>query len=74
MAGMRVSLPGVRTWSSGQGGPSFQPLPKMFQEGALRLKKATGLSLQGKGCKLRYLQGQENSTRSELAGESHRLI
>jgi len=46
----------------------------MFQEGALRLKKATGLSLQGKGCKLRYLQGRENSTRSELAGESHRLI
>ena len=46
----------------------------MFQEGALRLKEATGLPLQGKGYKLRYLQGQENSTRGELAGERDRLI
>ena len=60
------------------GGPSFQldleSLPKMFQQGVLRLKKASGLLLQGKGCKLRHLQGQENGTRVELAGERDRLI
>lgn len=60
------------------GVPSFQLdleiLPKMFQQGALRLKKASGLLLQGKGCKLRRLQGQENGTCVELAGERDRLI
>lgn len=79
MAGMGVSLPGVRTRSSGQEVPHISTRSGDSTEDvsgrALRLKEATGLpALQGKGYKLRYLQGQENSTGGELAGERDRLI